>query len=126
MVFKPHPLSRAQLDPHILEEDKKGCKKYGPCGIGERALYLNTFYIDRRLYLPYGCIKRVYKRLAMSKGGFTGKGMFATIPYLVVEYDDGRSKETQLRQFNFKFEQNVDLLLEELQIDLAGYSLSEL
>lgn len=115
MFFKPHPLSRAQLDPHLLEEDKKACKKYGPCGLGERAIYLNTFYIDRRLYLPYACVKRVYKRLAMSKGGFTGKGMFATMPYLVVEYDDGNGHQEE-RQFNFKFEQNIDLLLEELAI----------
>lgn len=42
----------------------------------------------------------------MSKGGFTGKGLFATIPYLVVEYDNGEEK-----QCNFKFEENVDSLL---------------
>lgn len=113
MFVKPRPLSRAQLDPHLLEEDKKACKKYGPCGLGQRAIYLNTFYLDRRLYLPYACVKRVYKRLAMSKGGFTGKGMFATIPYLVVEYDDGNGHQEE-RQFNFKFEQNIDLLLGEL------------
>ena len=43
----------------------------------------------------------------MSKGGFTGKGMFASIPYLVVEYDDGKQK-----QCNFKREDDVDRLLE--------------
>ena len=42
----------------------------------------------------------------MSKGGFTGKGLFASIPYLVVEYDNGQEK-----QCNFKFEENVDMLL---------------
>ena len=42
----------------------------------------------------------------MSKGGFTGKGLFASIPYLVVEYDNGQEK-----QCNFKFEENVDQLL---------------
>ena len=109
MLFKPLPLGYTKLDPETLEKDKKGCKKYGPCGVGEKALYLNSFYIDRRYYLPYGSIRRAYKRIAMSKGGFTGKGLFATMPYLVVEYDDGREK-----QCNFKFEQNVDQLLEEL------------
>ena len=42
----------------------------------------------------------------MSKGGFSGKGMFASIPYLVVEYDDGQQK-----QCNFKYENQVDDLL---------------
>ena len=109
MLFKPLPLGYAKLDPQTLEQDKKGCRKYGPCGVGEKALYLNSFYIDRRYYLPYASIRRAYKRIAMSKGGFTGKGLFATMPYLVVEYDDGREK-----QCNFKFEQNVDALLADL------------
>ena len=42
-------------------------------------------------------VRRVFKRVAMSKGGFTGKGAFGSIPYLVVEYDDGAQK-----QCNFK------------------------
>mgnify|MGYP007103992378 CR=1 FL=1 len=32
-------------------------------------------------------VTRVYKRVAMSKGGFSGKGIFATLSYLVVEFD---------------------------------------
>ena len=39
----------------------------------------------------------------MSKGGFTGKGLFATMPYLVVVYEDGKEK-----QCNFKYEDQVD------------------
>lgn len=42
----------------------------------------------------------------MSKGGFTGRGVFATLPYLVVEFDDGRQK-----QCNFKHEEDVDRIL---------------
>jgi hypothetical protein len=38
---------------------------------------------------------------------FTGRGVFASIPYLVVEYDGGRRK-----QCNFKREEDVDRLLE--------------
>ena len=49
---------------------------------------------------------RVFKRVAMSKGGFSGKGMFASIPYLVVVYDDGQEK-----QCNFKHEEQVDQFL---------------
>ena len=45
----------------------------------------------------------------MAVAGHPVLGLFAAMPYLVVEYDDGREK-----QCNFKFEQNVDQLLEEL------------
>ena len=100
----------AKLDKQELVEDKKSCKKIGPCGVGKKALYLNSFYIDRRYYLPYGSISRVFKRVAMSSGGFTGKGMFASMAYLVVEYDGGKQK-----QCNFKDERDVDKLLEVLE-----------
>ena len=79
---------------------------FSHCGVGKKALYLNSFYIDRRYYLPYGSITRVFKRVAMSSGGFTGKGMFASMAYLVVEYDGGKQK-----QCNFKDERDVDTLL---------------
>lgn len=106
MIFKPAQLGMAKLDQQELVEDKKSCKKIGPCGVGKKALYLNSFYIDRRYYLPYGSISRVFKRVAMSSGGFTGKGMFASMAYLVVEYDGGKQK-----QCNFKDERDVDTLL---------------
>ena len=109
MIFKPAQLGMAKLDKQELVEDKKSCKKIGPCGVGKKALYLNSFYIDRRYYLPYGSISRVFKRVAMSSGGFTGKGMFASMAYLVVEYDGGKQK-----QCNFKDERDVDALLEVL------------
>ena len=51
-----------------------------------RDRYLNSFYIDRRYYLPYGSITRVFKRVAMSSGGFSGKGVFASMAYLAVSY----------------------------------------
>ena len=109
MIFKPAQLGMAKLDKQELVEDRKSCKKIGPCGVGKKALYLNSFYIDRRYYLPYGSITRVFKRVAMSSGGFTGKGMFASMAYLVVEYDGGKQK-----QCNFKDERDVDKLLEVL------------
>ena len=109
MIFKPAQLGQAHLEKEELEQDKKSCRKIGPCGVGKKALYLNSFYIDRRYYLPYGSITRVFKRVAMSSGGFTGKGMFASMAYLVVEYDGGKQK-----QCNFKYEQDVDKLLEVL------------
>ena len=106
MLFKPHCLSRTTLSKEELVKDRKNCRKFGPCGVGEKAIYLNSFYFDRRYYIPLSNVKRIFKRVAMSKGGFTGKGLFATIPYLVVEYDNGEEK-----QCNFKFEENVDSLL---------------
>ena len=109
MIFRPAQLGMAKLDRLELEADKKACRKIGPCGVGKKALYLNSFYIDRRYYLPYGSISRVFKRVAMSSGGFTGKGMFASMAYLVVEYDGGKQK-----QCNFKDERDVDKLLEVL------------
>ena len=109
MIFRPAQLGMAKLDRLELEQDKKACRKIGPCGVGKKALYLNSFYIDRRYYLPYGSISRVFKRVAMSSGGFTGKGMFASMAYLVVEYYGGKQK-----QCNFKDERDVDKLLEVL------------
>ena len=56
--------------------------------------------------MPIAAVRRVFKRVAMSQGGFTGKGAFGTIPYLVVEYDDGQQK-----QCTFKREEDVDEML---------------
>ena len=109
MLFKPAQLGLAKLGAAELEADKKACKKIGPCGVGKKALYLNSFYIDRCYYLTYGSITRAFKRVAMSQGGFTGKGMFASMAYLVVEYDGGKQK-----QCNFKDERDVDALLDVL------------
>ncbi len=109
MIFKPRQLSREGLDGEALAADKKRCKRFGPCGVGEKALYLNSFYMDRCFYVTLSSVRRVFKRVAMSKGGFTGRGMFASIPYLVVEYDGGKQK-----QCNFRREDDVDLLLEHM------------
>lgn len=105
-MFTPVKLGNTTLPPEVLKADKKSCKRYGPCGVGEQALYLNSFFIDRRHYVALESVRRVFKRVAMSKGGFTGKGAFGSIPYLVVELDDGSQK-----QCNFKHEEDVDLLL---------------
>ena len=105
----PKALSRSQLPKETLSADKKACRRFGPCGVGEQALYLNSFWFERLYYVPIAAVRRVFKRVAMSQGGFTGKGAFGTIPYLVVEYDDGQQK-----QCTFKREEDVDLLLAHL------------
>lgn len=107
MIFKPRQLSLEGLPTQVLAEDKKGCRRFGPCGVGKQALYLNSFYMDRCFYVTLSSVRRVFKRVALSKGGFSGRGMFASIPYLVVEYDGGKQK-----QCSFKREDDVDLLLE--------------
>ena len=107
MILKPVQLGRQALDPETLAADKKRCRPFGPCGAGEKALYLGGFWLDRRYYLPYSSIQRVFKRVAMSRGGFSRKGIFASLPYLVVQYDGGREK-----QCLFKQEEQVDQLLD--------------
>lgn len=105
-MIRPQRLGKDTLPENELKEDKKSCHKFGPCGVGQKAIYLNSFYIDRQYYVPMKSVKRVFKRIAMSKGGFTGRGVFATLPYLVVEFDAGRQK-----QCNFKHEEDVDRIL---------------
>lgn len=117
-MWKPVQLGQMSLPEEELLADKKGCRRFGPCGVGEKALYLNSFYFDRRFYVPYSAVRRVYKRIAMSKGGFSGKGMFASIPYLVVEYDGGQEK-----QCIFKREEDVDRLLEAVKERCPGLPL---
>ncbi len=111
MIFKPFQLGKESLTDQELQEDKKNCEKIGPCGIGKKALYLNSFYIDRMYYIPISSISRIFKRVAMSKGGFTGKGLFGSIPYLVVEYDGGQ----QFKQCTFKHEEDVDRILAHIE-----------
>ena len=106
MIFKTRQLGKISIDQEELAADKKKCRKFGPCGVGEKAIYLNSFYLDRRYYVKLTSVQRVFKRVAMSKGGFTGKGLFATLSYLVVEYDNGQEK-----QCIFKHEEDVDRLL---------------
>ena len=106
MIVAPAPLGGKTLPREVLEADLKACLKYGPCGVGKEALYLGGRFLDRRFYLPWREVKRVFKRVAMSPGGFSGKGVFGALAFLVVQYGDGREKECP-----FKFEGDVDKLL---------------
>ena len=106
MMFAPVRLGETVIEPETLAADKKSCKRFGPCGVGEKALYLNSFLIDRRCYVALSSVQRVFKRVALSKGGFSGQGVFGSIPYLVVQYDNGQEK-----QCTFKREEDVDEML---------------
>ena len=110
LYFKPARLGDVGLEDQELKADKKACLTFGPCGVGEKALYLNSLFMDRRFYVPVSNIRRAYKRVAISKGAFTGKGVFGSIPYLVVEYGRGESV-----QCTFKHESHVDMMLAEIR-----------
>ena len=109
MLFSPVPLG-STLEEEVLRHDRKECLKYGPCGVGERALYLGGRFLDRRFYLPWKDIRRVFKRVAMSKNGFSGKGVFGSLPFLVVVYRNGTERECP-----FKVESDVDRLLARIE-----------
>lgn len=106
MLFAPKLIGSTPLERDALAEDYKACRKIGACGVGQKAVYLNGFYVDRCYYTTFDDVARIFKRVAMSKGGFTGKGVFGSIPYLVVQFKDGREK-----QCNFKYEELIDQLL---------------
>lgn len=110
MFLTPKALSKATIEFETLKKDRRSCLRVGPCGIGKEAVYLNSFYIDRRYYIPISNISRIYKRVAMSKGGYTGKGVFGSMPYLVVVFDNGQEKAC-----NFKVEPLVDQFLVEFK-----------
>ena len=100
------PLGDRVLDSRELETDKAECRKVGSCGVGKKALYLGGRYVSRRYYIPWFEVERVFKRVAMSPGGFSGKGAFGSMAYLVVQYGKGREK-----QCRFRTEPEVDMLL---------------
>lgn len=105
-------IGKTLLPDDILSADKKKCRRIGPCGLGDRAIYLNSFYIDRFYAVPYSDIRRVYKRVAVSSGGFTGKGVFATLPYFVVAYNGDQERQCLLKR-----EEDVDALIEAIERD---------
>lgn len=106
MALTPVQLGTAAIAKDTIKADKAACKPFGPCGVGKEALYIGTYFIDRYYYIALDSVQRVFKRVAMSRGGFSGHGVFGAIPYLVVQYDNGSEK-----QCAFKHEEDVDALL---------------
>ena len=103
-------LGATALPRDVISSDKRRALRVGPCAIGSKALFVNSFYIKRMYYVVYGDISRVFKRVAMSKGGYTGRGIFGAMAYLVVQMKDGTEKAC-----NFRHEEDVDLLLTQMQ-----------
>jgi len=108
MLITPKLLGKRGLDEQALAEDKKNAVKYDNCALGREAVYLGTFYFPRMFYATYKDISRIYKRIAMSKGGFTGKGAFGAMSYVVIQLHNG-----QEHQANFKTEAMCDAFIED-------------
>ena len=88
-LFRPSPISSFVLPADVLKKDAASAMHFGPAGVGERAVYLGSFLRERSRYIPYDAVSRIYKRVAMTRGGFSGRGIFASAAYLVVEIRDG-------------------------------------
>ena len=52
-MFKPQRLGTVTLPDDELTADKKTCRKIGPCGVGKKAIYLNSFYFDSVITYPF-------------------------------------------------------------------------
>lgn len=109
MILAPSPLGKKTLSRPELETDLKRCRRFGPCGLGDRALYLGGRFLERRFYVPWKEVKRVFKRVAMTSGGFSGKGIFGSMAFLVVQFGNGLEKDCP-----FKREADLDRLLDRL------------
>ena len=107
MLFAPKLIGTHPLEDKALEADWKNCRKIGRCGVGREAVYLGTTYVPRCFYAPVRDVKRVFKRVAMSKGGFTGQGSFGALAYVVVQLKNGKEK-----QCSFRTEPQADEFLE--------------
>ena len=56
-MIRPQRLGKDTLPENELKEDKKSCHKFGPCGVGQKAISLNSFYIDRGKH-EIECVER--------------------------------------------------------------------
>lgn len=104
----PQPLSKVTIDPEIIRADRRKCKKFDQCGLGEKAVYIGGSLTPRKFYVPYSEVTHVYKRVAVSKG--SGKAFLTPILYLVVRYDDGKEMQCSFRYLN-----DADDMLTELE-----------
>lgn len=77
------------LSPEELKNEKKHMVKIGRLGVSDRAVFLSSMMLDRSRYVLFTDMNRIFKQVAMSKGGFTGKGIFGSMAYIVVELKSG-------------------------------------
>jgi len=114
MLFAPKALSSTVMTREQLSSDKDDAVKYGPCALGRKAIYIGGLYFNNVYYVPLQRVRRVYKRLAVSKGYYEGK-IFGSIAYLVVVYDGGKERkcrfqdEEELNTMLNAFRKNTDI-----------------
>ena len=110
MFISPKPIGARTLAPEVLAADRKSCRRIGSCGIGEAALYLGGLVFERSWYAPFSDIERVFKRMKVGRGGFTGRGLFTGSLVSVVV----RCRGGEERQCGFRLAREADRFLEEL------------
>ena len=113
MIIAPKALGKDILTREELAEDKKQALRFGHCALGKRALYVGGFGLSSIYYLPIKSIRRVFKRIAVTKGFYEGS-IYGSLAYLVVIYDDGREKACR-----FEREPELDALLSALRSSTA-------
>lgn len=104
---KVKALSRVTIPEDAVRRDRKKCRKYDQCGLGEKAIFLGSHFAPRKYYVPYEAVTHVFKRVAVSAG--SGKGLLAPVLYIVVQFDDGREYQN-----HFKYLQDADKMLDDL------------
>lgn len=109
ILFLPKALCSATYTPDAIKNDRKIAARYESCALGKNMLFIGGRYINGLYYIPVNSVERVYKRLAVSKGFFESGKVFITIPYLVVQYDKGKTKVCR-----FTREENLDALLADI------------
>ena len=67
MIFKAEKLGSIGLPEEAVQRDRRSCRRAGSCGVGEKAVYLGGLYRERKYYIPYDSIERIFKRVAMSR-----------------------------------------------------------
>ena len=102
------PLSQVTLSPEEVKADRKKCRKYDQCGLGEKAIYMGTTMHPRKLYIPYAAVTHVYKRVGVSNPD--GKGFLSPVLFIVVRYDDGKEQSC-----SFRYLQDADKMLDDLE-----------
>ncbi len=102
------PLGNHILPDEVIKQDKKTCRKFDQCGIGDKAVYVPSKTFPRAYYISYESLERVYKRVAVSPG--TGKAFLTPILYVVFQYDGGKEKEVY-----FKYLNEADQLFNDLE-----------
>lgn len=97
------------LSPEELKNEQKHMVKIGRLGVSDRAVFLSSMMLDRSRYVLFTDMNRIFKQVAMSRGGFTGKGIFGSMAYIVVELKSGHQIRCAVQA-----EPIADTLLEEV------------